>query len=245
MTHSVISPAILYWGTPVVLVSSENEDGTTNISAISSAFWLGHRCILGFGAGSKTPQNIIRSKQCVVNLPDDSMTEYVNKLATTTGTEVVPPDKVARGYHYEKDKWAYTGLTPQMSDFVRPSRIQECPVQMECELVASHGLYEDTADRAGILVTLELQVLRVHVVGQLRMEGCPNRIDPDKWRPMIMSFQELYGLAGGKISQSQLGKIDEELYRAVTRSGVVKRPGDGDKELVEKTFLNGTATNGH
>lgn len=126
MSHSIISPAILYWGTPVVLVSSENEDGSENICAISSAFWLGHRCILGFGAESKTPINILRTGQCVVNLPDDSMAHHVNLLADTTGTENVSDSKKDRGYRYVKDKWTCAELTPQNSDLVRPRRILEC-----------------------------------------------------------------------------------------------------------------------
>ncbi|GJN82350.1 hypothetical protein PLIIFM63780_005890 [Purpureocillium lilacinum] len=232
-THSVISPAILYWGTPVVLVSSENEDGTHNLCAISSAFWLGHRCVLGFGAGSKTPQNILRTGQCVVCLPNDSMVAPVNALASTTGSEHPSPSKLARGYRFVKDKWSCADLTPQPADLVRPARVRECPVQMECELACGHPLMEDVPDRRGVLVAIELQVLRVHVHDKLRMEGHANRIDPDKWRPMIMSFQELYGLSEGKAGESHLARIDEEKYRAVTRSSVVKRPGDEDKEMAE------------
>jgi len=48
--HTVIDPAILYFGTPVVLVSSTNVDGSPNLAPMSSAWWLGHSCMLGFGA---------------------------------------------------------------------------------------------------------------------------------------------------------------------------------------------------
>lgn len=236
MSHSIISPAILYFGTPVVLVSSENEDGTDNICAVSSVFWLGHRCMLGFGVKSKTPQNIIRTGQCVVNLPDDSMTAHVNALATTTGTEFPSEAKKSRGYRYVKDKWECANLTAMPSDFVRPARIRQCPVQMECELASTHKIMEDVPDNAGVIISLELKVLRIHVVPELRMAGHTNRIDPDKWRPMIMSFQELYGLKGEKISPSQLGKVDEEKYRDITRSNVVRLPGDDDKETVDKSM---------
>lgn len=239
MSHSIISPAILYWGTPVLLITSENEDGSHNICAISSVFWLGHRCILGFGAGSKTPQNIIRTGQCVVNLPDETMTNPVNALATTTGTEHPSPSKISRGYRFVKDKWACAGLTPQPADFVRPGKIKECPVQMECELVGTHKMMEDVPDRAGMLIALELHVLRVHVVDDLRMKGFANRVDPDKWRPLIMSFQQLYGLSGGRAGESQLGKVDEELYRKITTSDVVRRPGDDDEKIAESKEANG------
>ncbi|OAR00021.1 hypothetical protein LLEC1_00482 [Akanthomyces lecanii] len=213
MSHIAISPAILYWGTPVALIASENEDGSSNISAISSAFWLVDRCVLGFAAGSQTPQNIIRSGHCTVNLPEDALVASVNALATTTGTPEPSASKIARGYRHVKDKWAVAGLTPQASQLVRPPRIRECPVQMECELVDSHGLMQDTPMMAGALVVLELKVLRVHVLERLRMPGHVNRIDPDRWRPMIMSFQQLYGLRDTKIAPSQLAEVDEELYR--------------------------------
>src|SRR5579875_602357 len=61
------NPAILYFGTPVVLVSSLNADGSANLAPMSSAWWLGWRCMLGFGARSATPQNILRTGECVLN----------------------------------------------------------------------------------------------------------------------------------------------------------------------------------
>ena len=57
-THEKGEPPILYFGTPVVLISSVNEDGSINLAPLSSAFWLGWRCILGLAATSKTTENI-------------------------------------------------------------------------------------------------------------------------------------------------------------------------------------------
>jgi flavin reductase (DIM6/NTAB) family NADH-FMN oxidoreductase RutF len=233
-SHSIISPGILYWGTPIVLVSSENEDGSHNIAPISSAFWLGHRCMLGFGVGSQTPNNIFARKQCVLNLPNGSeaMANRINAIARTTGTYPVPAWKLAAGYRHVKDKWAEASFTPQPSNFVRPARIKECPVQMECEFVSSHALMQDLPDRNGALVTIEVKVLRVHVLESIRMDKHPNRVNPDKWNPMIMNFQELYAVNGNKLVPSVLGRIDEEKYRVLTRSDVVKQPGDDDDAMV-------------
>ncbi len=36
-----IKPSILYFGTPVVLLSTHNEDGSTNLTPMSSAWTLG------------------------------------------------------------------------------------------------------------------------------------------------------------------------------------------------------------
>ena len=44
-THVVTDPAILYFGTPVVLLSTVNPDGSPNLAPISSVFWLGHQAM--------------------------------------------------------------------------------------------------------------------------------------------------------------------------------------------------------
>jgi flavin reductase (DIM6/NTAB) family NADH-FMN oxidoreductase RutF len=142
------------------------------------------------------------------------MVECVNALARTTGTKDVPASKAQRGYRYEKDKFGIAGLTPVASDLVQPPRIQECPVQMEAEVVDIHKLFKDgQVELQGCLMAIEVKILRTHVVDELRLPGYANRIDPDKWKPMIMSFQNLYGLKDGKLAESTLAKIDEESYR--------------------------------
>jgi hypothetical protein len=98
---------------------------------------------------------------------------------------------------------------------------------MEAELINSVELMHDLPDRREALLSIEVKILRTQVRNDLRLPGHANRIDPDRWRPMIMSFQELYGLAP-KSTQSKLATIDEERYRTLTRSDVVKQGGDMD-----------------
>ena len=231
-----MSPAILYWGTPVVLITSQNEDGTNNIAPISSAWWLGHSCMLGLGADSKTTQNILRTGECVLNLPDESMVGNVNKLANTTGSNPVSQSKLSRDYSYVKDKWTHGNLSPCQSDLVNPDCVAECPVQMECQLVQSNPLWGDLPDRRGLALAIEVRVLRVHVLENLRMPGHPNRVDPDQWRPLIMSFREFYGLGNGKVAESELGRISEEKYRGFTKSDVKRLPGDDDDKLAAAEY---------
>lgn len=51
--HVTIEPSILYFGTPVVLITTLNEDGTANISPMSSAWALGRTVVLGLGASGQ------------------------------------------------------------------------------------------------------------------------------------------------------------------------------------------------
>lgn len=188
--------------------------------------------MLGLDAESKTTLNMLRTNQCVINLPSDSMGSAVNELADTTGSNPVSASKQSRNYKFVKDKWTKAHLTQEKSDFVRPARVAECPVQMECEIVDVNPLRKDLPDRKGLVLAIEVRVLRIHVLEHLRMDHYPNRIDPDKWRPLIMCFQEFYGLREGKVVDSVLGRISEEKYRALTKSGVKKLPGDDDDEGV-------------
>ena len=104
-------PPILYLGTPVVLISTTNEDGSPNLAPMSSAFWLGWRCVLGLGARGKTAANLVRTGECVLNLPSQDQVAAVNRLALTTGSNPVPDYKQKRGYRYVRDKFGISGLT--------------------------------------------------------------------------------------------------------------------------------------
>ena len=210
--HATIDPAILYFGTPVVLVSSLHPDRSPNLAPMSSAWWLGRSCLLGFGARSQTPANILRQRECVLNLPCAEQVDAVDRLAKTTGSSPVPPHKQAVGYRHVADKFGAAGLTPLGSERVAPPRVLECPVQLEAVLVERHPLEEADPARRGMLVALEVRVIRIHVAEEIRLPGTEHRIDPQRWRPLIMSFCEFFGL-GPRLCPSTLATIPEEAYR--------------------------------
>jgi flavin reductase (DIM6/NTAB) family NADH-FMN oxidoreductase RutF len=210
--HTTIEPGILYFGTPVVLISTVNEDGSFNLAPMSSAFWLGWRCVLGLGSASKTTQNMTRTGQCVLNMPSVEQVVMVDRLALTTGSNPVPERKLRRGYHFEPDKFGVSGFTAMPAETVQAPRVRECPVQLEAVVETIHGLADGDPVLRGAINVIEVRIQRVHVEQSLQMEGHPNRMDPDKWRPLILSFQEFYGL-GPKAHASRLGTIPEALYR--------------------------------
>jgi flavin reductase (DIM6/NTAB) family NADH-FMN oxidoreductase RutF len=201
--HDLVDPAILYWGTPVVLVSTLNEDGGANLAPISSAFWLGRTATLGFGLGSHSLANLRRTGECVLNLPGPGQVSAVDRLALTTGADPVPAWKGANGYVHRRDKFGRAGLNPTPGRVVAAPLVAECPVAMEATLAVVH-----LTDQAVVQVTVE----QVHVHRSIRLAASENRIDPDLWRPLIMSFQRFYTL-GGELHPSRLSTIDEEAYR--------------------------------
>lgn len=210
--HVVVDPSILYFGTPVVLISSINPNGSDNLMPMSSAFWLGHTAILGLGTRSQTSKNLRRNRDCVLNLPSADLVTHVDRLALTTGADPVPARKAAVGYRYEPDKFGWAGLKRLPAETVAAARVAECPVNLEARVVDMYPLEKDDPDEAGGAIAVEVKVTRVHVHPKIRLAGTQNRIDPDWWRPLIMSFQQFYGL-GDRVHPSRLATIDEEFYR--------------------------------
>lgn len=213
-THVAIDPAILYFGTPVVLIGTENENRTPNLAPMSSAWWLGWGCMLGLTSGSKTTENIRRTGQCVLNLPSTDLAAAVDRLALTTGSDPVPVYKQAMGFRHVADKFGLARLTPVASDLVAAPRAAECPVQLEAEVTAIHPFGLGNPRIRTEISAIEVRIVRVHVAKSIRVDGDGDRIDSDRWRPLIMSFRNFYGL-GPQVQHSRLGEFPEELFKPV------------------------------
>jgi len=200
--HRTIDPSILYLGTPVVLISTRNEDGTANLAPISSAWWLGKTGVIGMGTRSQTVVNLGRELECVLNLPSAELVSEVDRLALTTGSNPVPTYKQDMQFRHVKNKFSEAGLTETASEEVSPPRVAECPVQLECRVMSIReiGAPDDHS------CAIEVQVVRTHIAESILDPDHRHHIDPDKWRPLIMSFLEYYGL-GEQLQPSRLAKV--------------------------------------
>lgn len=98
------------------------------------------------------------------------------------------------------------------SEIVATPGILECPVSLEAIVKQKHPIGEDNEKMKGRIVTFELEIVNVRVHSQILIGDKSDRINPDKWRPLIMSFQHFYGL-GDKIHPSSLARIPENLYK--------------------------------
>jgi len=219
VVHRSIEPSILYFGTPVAVISSLNEDGSTNIAPMSSAWWLGWSCMLGLDATSKTVENLKRERDCVINLASAENVANIDRLALLTGSRSVPLHKRALGYRYSGDKFADAGLTPMDAELVQPRRIRECPIHLEGTVARIHSFAASDPRMAIPAYAVEVIIRRVHVDEALIDPAHTNRIDPDRWRPLIMSFRQFYGLTD-RLQSSRLGSGAEERYAPWKQRGV-------------------------
>ncbi|TDD17807.1 flavin reductase family protein [Kribbella turkmenica] len=185
-----VEPKVLYFGTPVVLISSRNPDGTTNLGPMSSAWWLGYTAMLGMSAGSQTVKNLTERPEAVLNLVDPAMVAALDRIALLTGSTEMSDAKRARGYRYEPDKFGAAGLTRAPSDLVDVDAVLESPINLEGRIEAIF----DVGGAGSNLRALEMKIERVHVREDLLMSN-DRYIDPLAWDPLIMKFTEYF--AGG------------------------------------------------
>ncbi|PAF40293.1 hypothetical protein CHH69_03770 [Terribacillus saccharophilus] len=187
METKTINPKILYYGNPVVLLATVNEDGTTNISPISSSWALDHFLVIGLGTTGKAYENLQRSGECVLNIPSPDLWQRVERLAACTGKEIVPSEKAAYGYVSVKDKFHTAGLTRKISSVVSAEAIAECALQIEAEV--RHIREPDYMEGIAII---EVEAVAIHAHKSIIKER--QHIDPSKWSPLIYNFRHYFGL---------------------------------------------------
>ena len=155
---------------PIALVSTASHDGIPNLApfsfftAISSmpaliCFCPGPRS--GAGTRKDTLLNITRTKEFVVNIVSEEIAEAMN----LTSGEYAP----------EVDEFALAGLTPIPSDLVKPPRVAESHVNMECRLYL-HIEFSELPGGGNLVIG---EVVRFHVDDRI-VENF--KIDPDKLR---------------------------------------------------------------
>ncbi|ARF71079.1 flavin reductase [Kitasatospora albolonga] len=185
-THLEIEPSVLYFGTPVVLLSTENQDGSFNLAPISSAWALGRTVVIGLGREGQTAYNLGSRPGLVINLPAPDQWPAVERLAPLTGRNPVPSGK-PEGCRFEPDKFAAAGMTGEPSHLVRPPRVAGCPIQLEARAERVRP------DVSGEFVIVEAAVCKVHADSRIVVPGT-DHIDPVAWSPLIYNFRHYFGL---------------------------------------------------
>lgn len=181
-----ITPSILYFGTPVVLLSTENENGSANLAPMSSAWALGQVIVLGLGSAGQTARNLLSRPDLVASLPAPAQWPAVERLAALTGRRDIPAHK--RGvFRFVEDKFGAAGLHPIPSDVVRPPRVAECPLQLEARAACVRP------GTSGDFLIVEAHVLKVHASPHIVVPGTQH-IDPVAWSPLIYNFRHYFGL---------------------------------------------------
>ena len=157
---------------PIAFVSTLSATGVANLAPFSFFTAASANppvvCFCPMIRGGERPKkdtlvNIEATKEFVVNIVSEDIAEKMNLCAGE-----YPPDA---------DEFKISGLTPLPSDLVKPSRVKESRVNMECKLVEI--VHVSPKLLGGSIVLGE--VLRFHIDDALFDNY---KIDPDKLHPI-------------------------------------------------------------
>ena len=111
---------------PAALISSIDEEGRPNLITLGEVFNISilKPVIVGIAIRPATYSHglISSTRQYVVNLPSPAIVRQVDAVGMVSGRSC-------------PDKFAAFGLTPIPSLKVRPPCVEECPVNIECEVI--------------------------------------------------------------------------------------------------------------
>lgn len=171
---------------PIAFVSTVDEDGKPNLAPFSFfnvfsanppiAIFSPARRVRG-NTTKHTLDNVETTKECVINIVSYDILHQMNLASCEFGDGV---------NEFEK-----AGLTSIASDVVKPLRVKEAPVQLECKVREVIHLGEEGG--AGNLVVSE--VVRMHV--SENVFGEDGNIDPQKLDLVARMGQNWYCRANG------------------------------------------------
>ena len=187
---------------PIAFVSTMSAAGQINLSPFSffnavaqdppTLVFSCSRYAAGWPDKRKdTLAHIEETGEFVVNLVVDDIAEAMNQTAAEYPTEV--------------SEFGVAGLTPAPSDLVRPPRVAESPVNMECRLTQVVNIGEGRRQNGLVIGEIVLLHIRDDIISG-------HRIDHQKLRPV------------GRLAGNMYCRTDHVFE--LTRPVYLHRPGD-------------------
>lgn len=171
---------------PIGWISTISEDGIYNLAPFSYFNAVGDdpphvmfSTMRGNDTNKDTLNNVLTTKQFVVNMVTEELVEQMNLTA-----QPIPANE---------SEFDLAGLTPIQSTIVKGPRVKESPIAMECELVHHYELENHKYGGAVILIG---KVVLFHIDDKMLLPDF--KINLDTYKPVSR-------LAGS--NYSKLGEI--------------------------------------
>ena len=133
----------------------------------------------GNNINKDTLNNVLATKQFVVNMVTEELTEQMNTTAQTV--------------HSDVDEFELAGVTPIASLKVKPMRVKESPINFECELV--HHYFLEGHKHGGACV----------IIGKIIMMHFNDSILLDNYKINLENYKPVSRLAGS--NYAKVGEI--------------------------------------
>lgn len=171
---------------PIGWISTVSEDGIYNLAPFSFFNAVGDdpphvmfSTVRGNDTNKDTLNNVLATKQFVVNMVTEALVEQMNLTA-----QPIPSNE---------SEFELTNLTPIPSLKIKAPRVKESPITMECELVHHYSLENHKFGGATI------------IIGKVVMFHVDETVLLDNYKINLETYKPVARLAGS--NYSKLGEI--------------------------------------
>jgi flavin reductase (DIM6/NTAB) family NADH-FMN oxidoreductase RutF len=167
---------------PIGWVSSISEDGINNLAPFSYFNAIGDdppHLMFSTGIGNHTNKdtlnNVLATKQFVVNMVTEDLVEQMNTTA--------------QAVHSDVDEFELAGVTPIPSKKIKPMRVKESPISFECEL--AHYYFLEGHKNGGACV----------IIGRIVMMHFDDAMISDNYKINLENYKPISRLAGSNYAK--------------------------------------------
>jgi flavin reductase (DIM6/NTAB) family NADH-FMN oxidoreductase RutF len=201
---------------PIAFASTIDKDGNMNLAPFSffNAFGSNPPTVVFSPARrvrdntiKHTLENIYDTKEVVINVVNYAMVQQMS-LASTE-------------YPKGVSEFVKAGFTPVKSELIRPFRVKESPVQMECKVVE----VKEMGDQGGAANLIICEILLMHIDESVLTPD--NKIDPNRIDLVARMGGDLYCRASGNAifdvakPNSELGMGIDQLPESIRNSTIL------------------------
>ncbi|QBZ98731.1 flavin reductase family protein [Flavobacterium sangjuense] len=157
---------------PIGWISSISEHGINNLAPFSYFNAVGDdppHVMFSTGRGNNTNKdtlnNVLATKQFVVNMVTEELTEQMNSTA--------------QAVHSDIDEFELAGVTPIPSLKIQPRRVKESPITFECELVHHYFLEDHKNGGACVIIG---RIVMMHIADDVLLDNY--KINLENYKPV-------------------------------------------------------------
>lgn len=169
---------------PIGWISTVSEDGVPNLAPFSFFNVVGEdpphvmfSTVRPGNSNKDTLNNVLATKQFVVNMATEELVEAVNASSASLAPEI--------------NEFDFAGVTQAPSIKVRAPRVLESPINFECELVHHYTLEDHKHGGATIVIG---RVIMFHVNESVLLDNY--KINPEVYKPVARLAGSNYAKLG-------------------------------------------------
>ena len=170
---------------PIGWISTIDENGINNLAPFSYFNMVSSKppCVMfstrrDNNKNKDTLNNVLQNEEFVVNLVTHDVVEQMNTTSASVELTV--------------DEFQLANLTPIDSTLVKPKRVKESLVHLECKKIHHYFIKDENGNETACVIIGQIQI--IHIDDAILMEN--NHINLDIYKPVARLAGSNYGTLG-------------------------------------------------